>query len=197
MTEEKEISGFGADVSKAVEVLRKGGIILYPTDTVWGLGCDATSPEAVARIFALKSREENKAMLVLADGEAMLERYVEEVPEIAYSLLEAAVKPLTVIYDRGRGLAPALLGDDGSIGVRITHERFSRELCRRLRRPIVSTSANVSGQPAPRFFSEISEEIREGVDYIPLYRREDETPASPSDIIRLHSDGEFKILRHS
>lgn len=197
MTEANDIPGFSADVTRAVEVLRKGGIILYPTDTVWGLGCDATCSEAVERIYALKSRSAGKSMLVLADGEAMLERYVEEVPEIAYSLLEAAVNPLTIVYDKGCGLAASLLGDDGSIGIRITHERFSRELCRRLRRPIVSTSANVSGEPAPRFFNEISAEIRAGVDYIPFYRRDDLAPASPSDIIRLHSDGEFKILRHS
>ena len=197
MTDVNDIPGFDADVNLAVKTLRKGGIILYPTDTVWGLGCDATCCEAVERIFALKARAEGKSMLVLADCEAMLERHVEEVPEIAYSLLEAAVNPLTIVYDKGRGLAAPLLGDDGSIGLRITQERFSKELCRRLRHPIVSTSANVSGEAAPRFFSEISSEIRAGVDYIPFYRRDDHTPATPSDIIRLHSDGEFKILRHS
>ena len=197
MTDVKDIPGFDADVNLAVKTLRKGGIILYPTDTVWGLGCDATCCEAVERIFALKARDEGKSMLVLADCEAMLERHVEEVPERAYSLLEAAVNPLTLVYDKGRGLAAPLIGDDGSIGIRITQERFSKELCRRLRHPIVSTSANVSGEAAPRFFSEISSEIRAGVDYIPFYRRDDHTPATPSDIIRLHSDGEFKILRHS
>ena len=147
------------DIRKALKVLRNGGVILYPTDTIWGLGCDATRPEAVRRIFEIKQRADAKSVLVLVDGIAALERCVEEVPDVAYDLLEAAVDPLTVIYDHGRGVAPEVCAPDGSLGVRITSERFSRELCRRFRRPIVSTSANVSGTPAPKCFADIAPEI--------------------------------------
>lgn len=184
-----------SDLRKALEVLREGGIILYPTDTIWGLGCDASRPEAVRRIFEIKKRADAKSVLVLVDSLAALERCVEEVPEVAYDLLDAAVDPLTVIYDKGLGVAPEVCAPDGSLGVRITSERFSRELCRRLRRPIVSTSANVSGAPAPQCFVDISPEILEQVDYIVEYRRYDSRPAKPSGIIRLGAGGEVKIIR--
>ncbi|MBD5231954.1 MAG: threonylcarbamoyl-AMP synthase [Muribaculaceae bacterium] len=184
-----------ADLKEAVEVMRRGGVILYPTDTVWGLGCDATNPEAVARIYEIKRRVESKSMLALVSNEAMLERYVEEVPEIAWQLIEAAVNPLTIIYDQARGLAPNLIGQDGSIGIRITGEKYSRELCQRLRKPVVSTSANISGEKAPAIFAEIADEIKESVDYIAAYRRDDTSKSAPSSIIKLGNDGVFKIIR--
>lgn len=184
-----------ADARRCVEVLRKGGIILYPTDTVWGIGCDAANAEAVARIYTLKHRADSKAMIVLASSLAMLERSVEEVPEVGYELLEAAVDPLTVVYDHGRGLAPNLLAADGSVGIRLTSDPFCQALCRGLGRPIVSTSANVSGAPAARFFNEIAPEILEGVDNAAMWRRDDRTSRRPSSVIRLHSDGRVAILR--
>lgn len=184
-----------ADARRCVEVLRKGGIILYPTDTVWGIGCDAANAEAVARIYTLKHRADSKAMIVLASSLAMLERSVEEVPEVGYELLEAAVDPLTVVYDHGRGLAPNLLAADGSVGIRLTSDPFCQALCHGLGRPIVSTSANVSGAPAARFFNEIAPEILEGVDYAAMWRRDDRTSRRPSSVIRLHSDGRVAILR--
>lgn len=195
MTTENNNETLAADLRQAVEVLKKGGVILYPTDTVWGLGCDATNPEAVARIYSIKQRRESKSMLVLADDVPMLERYVDEVPEVGYQLLEAAVNPLTIIYDGARGLASNLVAADGSVGIRLTSEKFSYELCRRLRRPIVSTSANISGNPTPHNFAEISEQIKEAVDFIPQYRRDDLRQANPSSIIRLHNDGRFQLIR--
>ncbi|MBD5279184.1 MAG: threonylcarbamoyl-AMP synthase [Bacteroides sp.] len=186
---------FEEDIKEAVAVLKKGGVILYPTDTVWGLGCDATNPEAVKKIYELKRREESKSMLVLVDGEAMLDRTVEDIPEVAWQLIEAAIDPLTIIYDHPHGVASNLLADDGSLGLRITSERYSRELCKRLRRPIVSTSANISGEKAPALFSEISEDIRNGCDYIAEYRRADTTPHKPSNIIKLSDGGLIKVIR--
>lgn len=186
---------FEEDIKNAVAVLKKGGIILYPTDTVWGIGCDATNPEAVKKIYELKQRAESKSMLVLVDGEAMLDRTVKDIPEVAWQLIEAAVDPMTVIYDHPCGVAPNLLAEDGSLGIRITSERYSNELCRRLRRPIVSTSANVSGKNAPVFFSQISDEIKDGCDYIAEYRRDDNTPHKPSNIIKVSDGGLIKVIR--
>lgn len=183
------------DLATAVDVMRKGGVILYPTDTIWGLGCDATNPEAVSRIFDIKKRAESKSMLVLVSNEAMLERYVGEVPEVAWQLLESAVNPLTIIYDDAKGLAPNLISDDGSVGIRITKERFSNELCRRLRRPIVSTSANISGVPTRGNYADIPEAMIKAVDYVALYRRDDNRESRPSNIIKLRSNGEFKLIR--
>ncbi len=191
----KEYNTMEEDIKKAVDVLRKGGIILYPTDTIWGIGCDATNEEAVRRIFELKKRADSKSMIVLVDNEAALERIVEDVPEVAWQLIEVAVDPLTIVFDKGKGLAPSLLAGDGSIGVRITHEKFSRELCRRLRRPIVSTSANISGQTAPAVFSEISDEILNGVDYVAESRRDEEGEAKPSGIIKVSDGGLIKVIR--
>lgn len=175
--------------------MRKGGIILYPTDTIWGIGCDATNVDAVKRVYELKRRADNKAMLVLMESEKMLERYVENVPEMAYELISVAVSPLTIIYDGGYNLAPNLLGDNNSIGIRISHEKFSQLLCRRFGKPIVSTSANISGEPSARTYKEISDEIKKGVDYIVRYRRDDANPHSASNIIKLSEDGTIKILR--
>lgn len=183
------------DLRAALAALRSGGVILYPTDTVWGLGCDASNEAAVRRIFEIKKRADAKSMIVLVDSVAALERCVEEVPEVAYELLDAAVEPLTVIYDRGRNLAPGVCAPDGSVGVRITSERFSRELCRRLRHPLVSTSANVSGMPTPACYSAIDSDIVDAVDYVVNYRRDDTAPAKPSGIIKLGGGGEVKIIR--
>ena len=183
------------DLKKACDVLRKGGLILYPTDTIWGIGCDATNEEAVQRVYTLKQRADNKAMLLLLGNEARLESYVQEVPEIAWSLIEVADRPLTLIYPGARNLAPNLIAEDGSVGIRITREEFSRQLCEQFRRPVVSTSANISGQPAPHTFQEIAEEIKQGVDYIVQYRQDDLTAAQPSSIIKLGAGGLFQIIR--
>ena len=183
------------DLKKACDVLRKGGLILYPTDTIWGIGCDATNEEAVQRVYTLKQRADNKAMLLLLGNEARLESYVQEVPEIAWSLIEVADRPLTLIYPGARNLAPNLIAEDGSVGIRITREEFSRRLCEQFRRPVVSTSANISGQPAPHTFQEIAEEIKQGVDYIVQYRQDDLSAAQPSSIIKLGAGGLFQIIR--
>ncbi|MEZ3550480.1 MAG: threonylcarbamoyl-AMP synthase [Muribaculaceae bacterium] len=186
---------FEEDIREAVSCLRKGGILLYPTDTVWGIGCDATNPDAVKRIYDLKRREESKSMLVLVDGEGMLDRTVKDVPEVAWQLIEAAVRPLTIIYDHPTGVAQNLLAPDGSLGIRITEERYSNELIRRFRRPIVSTSANISGEKAPAVFHEIGEEIINGVDYVAEYRRDEMCGAVPSNIIKLSDGGLVKVIR--
>lgn len=191
----KTMSEFQSDLDKAIEVLRKGGIILYPTDTVWGIGCDATNSKAVKRIYDLKHRADSKAMIVLVDSPEMVERYVDEMPEVAMQLIDVAVKPVTIVYDRGIGLAPELIAPDGSIGIRVTSEKFSSMLCRKLRRPLVSTSANISGSPTPRFFNEISEEVVKGVDYVVEFRRDDNEPRSPSSVLKLSNSGQIKILR--
>lgn len=183
------------EVKKACEVMQKGGVILYPTDTVWGIGCDATNEEAVKRIYDIKQRADNKAMLVLVDSEAKVEFYVKDVPQVAWDLIELTTKPLTIIYDGARNLAPNLIGSDGSIGIRVTGEAFSKQLCYRFRKAIVSTSANISGQPAPALFSEIGEEIKQAVDYVVDYRRGEKGHPKPSSIIRLGSKGEVKIIR--
>ncbi|MBD5301740.1 MAG: threonylcarbamoyl-AMP synthase [Bacteroides sp.] len=183
------------DMSKAIEVLQSGGIILYPTDTVWGIGCDATNEDAVKKIYELKHRIDSKSMLVLVGSEGALQQYVEEVPETAWMLIETAVNPLTIIYDRPKGLAKNLLSEDGSAGIRITNELFSRTLCQRLRKPIVSTSANIAGEKTPRNFTEITPEIIEGVDYVVKFRREDTNKSKPSNIIKVSDSGIIKIIR--
>ncbi len=183
------------DVKKAVEVMRNGGIILYPTDTIWGIGCDASNPAAVRRIFELKRRSDSKSMLSLIDSDAKLGYYVPDIPDVAYDLMDLAEKPLTIIYDNVRHMAPELIADDGSAGIRVTKEEFSRELCRRMGGAVVSTSANISGQPSPANFSEISDEIRAGVDYIVEYRQTEQTRSVASGIIKLGSGGLVKVIR--
>ena len=183
------------DMRLAVETLKNGGIILYPTDTVWGIGCDASNAEAVKRIYDLKQRADAKSMLVLVGSESELERTVEEVPEAAWMLIEAAVEPLTIIYDRPKGVAENLLAEDGSLGIRITDEIFSRTLCQRLRKPLVSTSANLSGNKTPQCFSEIDPEIVNGVDYVVKFRRDDTTSRKSSNIIKVSDSGLIKIIR--
>jgi len=183
------------EIIKAQEVLYKGGVILYPTDTIWGIGCDATNEAAVRRVFEIKKRVDSKALLVLIDNPVKLGFYVQEVPEVAWDLVDLAENPLTIIYPGGRNLAPSLLAEDGSVGIRITKEEFSKKLCERFRKAIVSTSANVSGEPSPGFFDEISPEIIAGVDYVVNYRREEKSIAKPSSIIRLGVGGQVQVIR--
>ena len=183
------------DIKKACEVLQAGGLILYPTDTIWGIGCDATNEESVRKVYELKKRMDNKAVLVLTDSTAKLNMYVSDIPDIAWDLIEVADKPLTIIYAHAKNLAPNLLGEDGSVGIRITKEDFSRRLCERFRKPLVSTSANISGESAPKNFQEISDIIKNGVDYIVKYRQDDMSQAKPSNIIKLGDGGVIQIIR--
>ena len=186
---------FNEDVRRAVEVMRRGGVVLYPTDTVWGIGCDATNADAVRRVYEIKRREESKALIVLVDSMAKLTGCVREVPDMAWSLVELADKPLTIIYDGARNMAENLIAEDGSVAIRITAERFSKTLCERMRVPVVSTSANVSGEPTPKNFAEISREIVEAVDYVVRYRQYDAAQSNPSSIIKLGVNGEVKVIR--
>lgn len=184
-----------SEVKKAVEVLRNGGIILYPTDTVWGIGCDATNSESVAKIYAIKHREDSKSMLVLCDSMAKVSLYVNHIPDIAYDLTELSEKPMTIIYPDAKNLASNLIASDGSVGIRVTTEKFSKYLCGAFGKPIVSTSANISGEPAAACFSEISEQIKGSVDYIVSYRQDDTEKKQPSSIIKLEKNGIFALLR--
>lgn len=183
------------DLEQAVKVIRGGGVILYPTDTVWGIGCDASCSEAVKRIFEIKKREDSKSMLVLVDSVAKLNYYVEDVPELAYDLIDLSDKPLTLIYDGARRIAPQLIAEDGSVGIRVTKEEFSHDLCARVRGAVVSTSANISGQPSPACFGQISREILDAVDYVAEYRRDDARQARPSGIVKLGVGGLVKVIR--
>lgn len=183
------------DIAEAVRVVKSGGIILYPTDTIWGIGCDASNPEAVARVYALKQRIDSKALICLLGSDANLSLYVKDVPEVAYDLIELSTKPLTIIYDGARNLAPNLLADDGSVGIRVTKEEFSQTLCMRCKCALVSTSANISGQPSPASFRDIAPEVIAGVDYVCTSRRDEKPQAQPSSIIKLSATNEIKIIR--
>ena len=186
---------FANDIKECVRTMRDGGIILYPTDTIWGIGCDATNKDAVKRVYELKKRSDSKALLLLVDNEAKIERIVDDVPEVAYNLIEVADKPLTIIYQHAKNIAENLMAEDGSVGIRVTREPFSKALCEAFRRPIVSTSANISGEPTAAFFSEISEVIRNGVDYVVKYRQTDTVKSTPSSIIKLDKGGVVSIIR--
>ena len=175
--------------------MREGGVILYPTDTIWGIGCDATNEDAVRRVYEIKQRQDSKAMLVLVDSSVKVDFYVRDVPEVAWDLIELADKPLTIIYSGARNLAANLLAEDGSVGIRVTNEDFSKRLCQQFRKAIVSTSANISGQPSPKNFSEISEEVKSAVDYIVGYLQEEMSNPKPSSIIKLDKGGVIKIIR--
>ena len=175
--------------------MREGGVILYPTDTIWGIGCDATNEDAVRRVYEIKQRQDSKAMLVLVDSSVKVDFYVQDVPEVAWDLIDLADKPLTIIYSGARNLAANLLAEDGSVGIRVTNEDFSKRLCQQFRKAVVSTSANISGQPSPRNFSEISEEVKSAVDYIVGYRPEEMSNPKPSSIIKLDKGGVIKIIR--
>ncbi|MFA4182693.1 L-threonylcarbamoyladenylate synthase [Xylanibacter rodentium] len=183
------------DIRQAVETMRKGGVILYPTDTVWGIGCDATNAEAVARIYKIKQRDDSKAMICLVDSDARLQRYVRNVPNVAWELLDCVDKPTTVILDGAVNLASNLIADDGSIALRITDEPFSKELCYRFQKAVVSTSANISGEPAAQNYCDISQDILDAVDYVCWSRRQEHKPHTPSSIIKLGMDGEVRIIR--
>ncbi len=183
------------DIRQAVEALRKGGVVLYPTDTVWGIGCDATNEDAVRRIFTVKQREDHRAMLCLVDTPDRLQRYFRHVPEVAWQLIDCATRPLTLVLQGADGVAPSLLAEDGSLGVRVTSDEFSKQMCYRLQRPIVSTSANISGSPTPQTFREISPLIVEQMDYVVQFRRGDTRRREPSSIVKLDMDGTIKILR--
>ncbi len=184
-----------SDLKEAVRVLKEGGIILYPTDTVWGIGCDARNEKAVEKIFQLKQRADSKSMLVLVGSEGMLQRTVKNVPEIAWQLIDVAVNPMTIIYDHPVGIAENLKADDGSLGIRITSEKFSRALCERIKGPIVSTSANVSGKPTPLTFAEISSVIKNGVDYVCQFRQKEKSSSRPSNIIKITRENIVKVIR--
>ncbi len=188
-------TSFHDDLAKAVEVLRAGGVILYPTDTVWGIGCDATNAAAVKRIYEIKQREDTKSMLILMENENLLNSYVTEVPEVAWDLIEVSESPLTIIYPAAKNLAANLLATDRSIGIRITREAFTQQLIQRFRRPIVSTSANISGEKSPRNFAEISSMIKDKMDYVVNYRRDDLSESVPSSIIKLGVGGQIEIIR--
>lgn len=175
--------------------MKEGGIILYPTDTIWGIGCDATNEEAVRRVYEIKQRSDSKAMLVLVDSAVKVDFYVQDVPDVAWDLIELTDKPLTIIYSGARNLASNLIAEDGSVGIRVTNEEFSKRLCQQFRKAIVSTSANVSGQPSPRTFHDISDDIKSSVDYIVGVRQEETAGPKPSSIIKLDKGGVFKVIR--
>lgn len=183
------------EVARALKVLQEGGIILYPTDTIWGIGCDATNAEAVKKIFALKQRDEAKSMIVLLDTDAKLPSYISAVPDIAYNLIEYAENPLTLVMPGAKNLAPNLISADGSVGIRVAKHDFCEQLIQRFRKPIVSTSANISGEPSPKNFNGVSDAIIEGVDYVVDWEQTDMAEKKPSTIMRIEPDGRFEFIR--
>lgn len=183
------------EVAKAFQVIKDGGIILYPTDTIWGIGCDATNTEAIKRIFQLKQRDEAKSMIILLDTDNKLESYVSDVNPLAYDLIEYAENPLTLVMPGAKNISPALIAADGSVGVRICKHEFCQQLIQRMKKPLVSTSANVSGKPSPQYFSQIDDEIIQGVDYVVDIDQHSKEIKTPSTIMRLAPDGKFEFLR--
>jgi L-threonylcarbamoyladenylate synthase len=183
------------ELEKALEVLKSGGIILYPTDTIWGIGCDATNEEAVQKVMALKGRSASKSLIVLVDNDNKLASYVREIPDVAYDLIEYAENPLTIVYSNAKNLAPSVINEDGSVGIRVVKHNFCQQLIQRFRLPIVSTSANISGEPAPKNFSEVSQEIIDGVDYVVNLEQEASEEKTPSTIMKLSPDGLFTFIR--
>ena len=183
-------------IENAVRVMRQGGVILYPTDTVWGIGCDATNAEAVAKVYKMKQRDDSKALICLVDSEGRLQRYVRNVPDVAWDIMELATKPTTVILEGAVNLAPNLIAEDGTIAMRITHEAFSKELCYRFQKPIVSTSVNISGEPPAQNYRDIAPDLLEAADYVCWTRRQEHKPHTPSSIIKLSQNGEVKIIRN-
>jgi L-threonylcarbamoyladenylate synthase len=186
---------FKEDIENSLKVLHNGGVILYPTDTVWGLGCDATDNDAVERIFRIKSRSDKKNLIILVNSEAMVERYVRDIPEIARELIEVSEEPITIIYPEAKNLASAIPAEDGSVGIRVCTDKFCNELIGRFRKPIISTSANISGEPSPSYFFEISEKILQSVDYTVEHKREDRQKHRPSPVIKVEHNGVIKIIR--
>lgn len=188
------------DIKKAIETMRKGGVILYPTDTVWGIGCDATNADAVKRVYEIKQREDSKALICLVDSDARMQRYFRNVPDVAWQLIDSLkeavdAKPTTLILDGAINLAPNLIAEDGSLGIRITNEPFSKELCYRFQKAIVSTSANISGEPAAQNYCDIDPRLLEAVDYVCWSRRQEHKPHTPSCIIKLKENGEVTVIR--
>ena len=186
---------FEEDLKESLNTLRQGGLLLYPTDTIWGIGCDPTNESAINRIFQLKSRAENKSLIILADGLQMIERYVTDIPEIIYELAEVSDTPLTIIYPKGKNLAMGVCSEDGSVAIRICKEEFCYELIKRFRKPIVSTSANISGSPSPGNFSEVEKTLISKVDYVVKYRQDDRSKKLASPVIKINLDGTIKIIR--
>ena len=186
---------FETDIEEALNVLHSGGLILYPTDTVWGLGCDATNAEAVAKIYALKKRQDGKSMIVLLADENEIPKYVTQPDPKIFDYIKGIHKPTTFIYEGGTNLAANMIQDDGTVGIRITKGHFCKQLIKHFGKPLVSTSANISGYPAPALFEDIDVEIKSGVDYIVQHRQDDVTAASPSAIVKLNADGSLTIIR--
>ncbi len=187
-------SDINQEVHKAFEIIKEGGIILYPTDTVWGIGCDATNPEAVAKIYQLKQREETKSMIVLMNGEKMIYNVFKEVPEVAWQIFDLSEKPTTIILDQPRNVATNLIASDNTLGIRLVKEPFCFKLMEKMKKPLVSTSANISGQPTPIAFKDISQEIIKGVDYV-VNLHQDKIAGKPSTIIKLTNDSQVKVIR--
>jgi L-threonylcarbamoyladenylate synthase len=183
------------EVANAYKIIQEGGIILYPTDTIWGIGCDATNTEAVQRIYRLKQRDEAKSMIILLDVDNKLPAYISDVPDLAYDLIEFAENPLTLVMPGAKNISPALINSDGSIGVRVVNNTFCQQLIQRMRKPLVSTSANISGKPSPQYFSQIEQEIIDGVDYVVDLDQDSREIKTPSTIMRLAPNGSFEFLR--
>ena len=183
------------DFNQALETLKAGGIILYPTDTIWGLGCDATNPEAVEKIFNLKGRDKGKSMIVLLGNDNQLQSYVQEIPDVAYELIDVSEKPLTIIYSNAKNLATNVVAEDGSVGIRVVNHPFCEQLIQRFRKPIVSTSANFSGQPSARNFAEIDPILIESVDYVVKFGQDDLAEGKASTIMKLDPSGKFEFIR--
>ena len=182
------------EVKNCAKIISEGGLILYPTDTVWGIGCDATNEGAVNKIYTLKKRADTKTMICLVADDFMLEQHVKKVPEVAYDIMDLATKPTTIVYDNPIGVAKNLIAADNTLAVRVASDKFCQYLIKKIKKPIVSTSANISGQPTPRNFKEISDEILKGVDYVVNLDRDKEKSA-PSSIIKLGNDGTVKVIR--
>lgn len=182
------------EINKAISVLENGGLILYPTDTVWGIGCDATNQQAVEKVYKLKERADSKALICLVGNDAMLERHVTEVPEVAYDIMDLSTKPTTIVYDHPKGVAKNLIADDNTLAIRVASDKFCQYLINKFKKPLVSTSANISGQPAPKQFSEIDEAVLKGVDYV-VNLHQDKIANVPSAIIKLGIDGIVKVIR--
>ena len=186
---------FDTEVEKALEILRTGGVILYPTDTIWGVGCDATNAEAVRRIYQIKQREDSKSLIILVAEERDILQYVAAPDLAVFDFIEKQTRPTTIIFENAVGLPDNLVAQDGSIAIRLVQDEFCRNLIKRLRKPLVSTSANISGQPSPPFFDAVSGEIKKAVDYVVQWRKDDRTPAQPSQIIKWNSDGSYVFVR--
>ncbi|RNL54119.1 L-threonylcarbamoyladenylate synthase [Pedobacter jejuensis] len=183
------------EINKALETLKSGGVILYPTDTIWGLGCDATNPDAVDKLLKIKNRPKEKSLIILLDNDNKIQSYIDEVPEVAYDLIEYAENPLTIIFSGAKNLAANVINEDGSVGIRVVKHDFCTALIQRFRKPIVSTSANLSGEPSPKYFDDVNPQITEAVDYIVDFEQQDRTVRKPSTIMKLSPGGQFEFIR--